>query len=93
MRAKSNAEWHTRRLFLRFAHDDSGVSIEDGERYFELASEPKQIVWCENCDHAFNAQARIERVTWLCAQFGLPEPSQEILKLLEQVPAPVPLES
>ncbi len=80
-------------LFFQFAYNDRGVLIEDGERYFELASEPKQIARYDNCGHALNAQARIERVTWLCAQFGLPEPSQEILKLLEQVPPPIPLES
>jgi dienelactone hydrolase len=80
-------------LFFQFAYNDPGVTIEDGERYYELASEPKQIAWYDNCGHAFNAQARIERVTWLCAQFSLPEPSHEILKLLEQVPAPVPLEN
>jgi hypothetical protein len=80
-------------LFFQFASNDPGVSIEVGERYFELASEPKQIAWYENCGHALNAQARIERTTWLCAQFGLPEPSQAILKLLEQVSSPVPIES
>jgi dienelactone hydrolase len=80
-------------LFFQFASNDPGVTIEVGERYFELASEPKQIAWYENCGHALNAQARIERVTWLCEQFGLPEPSQEILNLLEQVPSPVSLES
>ena len=80
-------------LLFQFASDDLSVLIEDGERYFELASEPKQIARYENCGHALNAQARIERVTWLCAQFGLPEPTQEILNLLEQVPSPVPLES
>jgi len=80
-------------LFFQFARDDSSVKAEDGERFFELASEPKQIAWYDNCGHALDAQARLERVTWLCAQFGLPEPSQEILNLLEQVPSPVPLES
>ena len=63
------------------------------ERFFELASEPKQIAWYDNCGPEFNAQARLDRVTWLCAQFGLPQPSQDILDLLEQVPSPVPLES
>jgi hypothetical protein len=80
-------------LFFQFARDDTSVLAKDGERYFELASEPKQIAWYDNCGHAFNAQARLDRVTWLCAQFGLPEPSQEILHLLEQVPSPIPLES
>jgi hypothetical protein len=80
-------------LFFQFAYDDSDVLIRDGERYFELVSQPKQIAVYDNCGHALNAKARVERGTWLCAQFGLPEPSQEKLKLLEQVPTPVPLES
>ena len=81
------------RLFFQFAHDDTSVVEGDGQHYFELASEPKQIAWYDNCGHAFNAQARLERVTWLCAQFGFPEPSQEIPNPLERVPSPVPLES
>jgi hypothetical protein len=56
-------------LFFQFAYHDPGVSIEDGERYFELASEPKQIAWYDNCGHAFNAQARLDHVTWLCTQW------------------------
>jgi dienelactone hydrolase len=80
-------------LLFQFAHDDTSVKAEDGKRYFELASEPKQIAWYDNCGHAFNAQARIERVAWLCEQFSLPEPSQGILQLLEQVPSPIPLEN
>ncbi len=76
-------------LFFQFAHNDDFVSVKDGERYFELASEPKQIVWYDNCDHELSAQARLDRVTWLCAQLGLSYSSQEIL---EQVPPPLPLE-
>ena len=80
-------------LLFQFAHDDTSVKAEDGKRYFELASEPKQIAWYENCGHTLNTQARIERVTWLCSHFGLPEPSQEILNLLEQVLSPIPLKN
>jgi esterase/lipase len=47
-------------LFFQFAHDDTSISAEDGERYFELASEPKQMAWYENSGHAFNAQAHLE---------------------------------
>lgn len=80
-------------LFFQFAFDDPGVLAEDGQRYFELASEPKQIVWYDNCKHELSAQARMDRAIWLCEQFGLSRPSQEILELLGQVAAPVPLES
>jgi hypothetical protein len=80
-------------LFFQFARIDDFVSIEDGQRYFELASEPKQIAWYDNCNHELNAQARLDRVIWLCRQFGLSDPSQEMLERLRRVPSPVPLES
>jgi hypothetical protein len=80
-------------LFFQFALDDPGVLVEDGQRYFELASEPKEIAWYDNCKHELSAQARLDRATRLCEQFGLPQPSQEVLELLEQVAAPVPMQS
>jgi len=80
-------------LFFQFARNDSSVAAEDGRRYFELASEPKQIAWYDHCGHEFNAQARLDRATWLCEVLHLPWPSQEIIELLEQVPSPTPLES
>jgi cephalosporin-C deacetylase-like acetyl esterase len=79
-------------LFFQFAHDDRSVSAEEGQCFFELASEPKQITWYENCGHELNTQARLDRVTWLCTQLGLPSPSQDVLDRLKQVPPPVPLE-
>lgn len=74
-----------------FAHNEF-VTREDGERYFQLAHEPKQIAWYDNCGHELSAQARLDRATWLCSTLGLALPSQEILNLLAQVPAPRPLE-
>jgi hypothetical protein len=78
-------------LFFQFARQDDFVSVKHAERYFELASEPKQITWYEDCNHELSAQARLDRVIWLCEQLGLVRPSQEILHLLEQVPSPIPL--
>jgi hypothetical protein len=63
------------------------------QRYFELASEPKQIAWHDNCGHKLNTQAQLDRAIWLCETLHLPLPSKEILKYLEQVPPPAPLES
>ena len=79
-------------LFFQFARDDEFVSVKDAERYFELASEPKQIVWYADCGHELSTQARHDRVRFLCEHLGLAQPPQEILKLLESVPSPVPLE-
>lgn len=75
-------------LFFQFARVDDFVSEEDGQRYFDLASEPKKIAWYDNCNHELNASARLDRVTWLCATLGVSQPSQEVLELLEQVPSP-----
>jgi hypothetical protein len=79
-------------LFFQFARDDDFVSVQEGERYFELASEPKQIVWYDDCNHGLSTEARLDRVIFLCEQLGLARPSQEMLNLLEQVPPPIPLE-
>ncbi len=67
------------------------VSVQDAEHYFELASEPKQIAWYENCNHELVAQARLDRAIFLCEQLSLPCPSQHMLDLLERVPPPVPI--
>jgi dienelactone hydrolase len=79
-------------LFFQYARDDRSVSAEEGQHFFELASKPKQIAWYEHCGHEFNAQARLDRAIWLCETLHLPQPSQEVLNLLEQVPSPTPLE-
>lgn len=79
-------------LFFQFARNDDFVSLKDAERYFELASEPKQIAWYDDCGHELGAQARLDRAIFLCQQLGLAPPSQEILNLLESIPPPVPLE-
>jgi dienelactone hydrolase len=78
-------------LFFQFARNDEFVPVTDGERSFALGSSPKQMAWYE-CQHAFNAQARLDRAIFLCEQLGLARPSQEILNLLERVPSPIPLE-
>jgi len=79
-------------LFFQFARNDDFVPVKDAERYFELASEPKQIAWYDDCGHELSAQARLDRAFFLCEQLGLTPPSQEVLKLLESVPSPSSLE-
>jgi dienelactone hydrolase len=78
-------------LFFQFARNDTVVLVEDGQRYFDLASEPKQLAWYDNCGHEFNAQARLDRAIWLCMQLGLSQPSQEVLDALAAIPSPVRL--
>ncbi len=74
-------------LFFQFARVDDFVTEEEGQRYFDLASEPKKISWYDNCNHELNAPARLDRARWLCATFGLPQPPQEMLDFLEQMPS------
>lgn len=78
-------------LLFQFARHDDFVPVQEAERYFALASEPKRIAWYENCNHQLSAQARIDRAIFLCEQLGLTTPSQLILDLLERVPPPMPI--
>lgn len=78
-------------LLFQFARHDDYVSAQEAEHYFELASEPKSIVWYEHCNHELSARARVDRACFLCAQLGLPAPSQDIYDLLMRVAPPVPL--
>jgi hypothetical protein len=79
-------------LLFQFARTDPFVSVQDGQQYFDLASSPKQIAWYDNCGHELNAQARLDRVSFLCGQIAMLPPSPEIRHLLLEAPAPVPLE-
>jgi pimeloyl-ACP methyl ester carboxylesterase len=79
-------------LFFQFARTDPFVSIDDGQRYVDLASSPKQVAWYDDCGHELNARARLDRVSFLCEQMGALPPSQEICQLLGQLPEPAPLE-
>lgn len=78
-------------LFFQFARTDRFVSVEEGQRFFEFASQPKQIAWYDGCDHELSARARLDRAVWLCQIWRLAPPSPEVLSLLEQVSAPTPL--
>lgn len=78
-------------LLFQFARHDDFVPVQEAERYFELASEPKRLAWYENCNHELSARARLDRALFLCEQFGLTMPSQHILDLLERIPPPAPI--
>jgi dienelactone hydrolase len=78
-------------LFFQYARNDPSVLPQDGEVYFELASEPKRIAWYDDCGHELNARACLDRATWLCETLHLDRPSDEIMHMLVQVPVPVPL--
>ncbi|MGZ3681280.1 MAG: hypothetical protein ACXWQR_22920, partial [Ktedonobacterales bacterium] len=78
-------------LLFQFARHDDFVPLQDAERYFAHASEPKQITWYEGCKHELSAQARSDRAVFLCEQLGLPRPLQHILDRLQTILPPVAL--
>ena len=79
-------------LLFQFALHDDFVPVHEGERYFKLAGEPKQIAWYDDCNHELSARARVDRAVFLCEQLGLPRPPKHILDLLERVPPPMPVD-
>ena len=57
-------------LFFQFATQDAFVTREAALEYYEAGSEPKLIKWYETT-HAFNDQARVDRIEWLSTQLEL----------------------
>lgn len=78
-------------LLFQFARHDAFVPSEEAEYYFACASQPKSMAWYEDCGHEMSGQARIDRAIFLCAQLGLPAPSQAVCDLLGRVASPVPI--
>ena len=56
-------------LLFQFARHDEFISAQEAMRYWEAASEPKEMRWYDT-DHFFGEQARQDRVAWLGEQFG-----------------------
>ncbi|GER90286.1 hypothetical protein KDW_44480 [Dictyobacter vulcani] len=68
-------------LLFQFAHQDEFVTEEQAQLFFETASKPKQLRWYDS-SHELNAQARIDRATWLCQELNLgPLPASVQAKL------------
>jgi cephalosporin-C deacetylase-like acetyl esterase len=57
-------------LLFQCGHCDESVSEEDTQRFFEAASEPKEIRWYD-AGHSLNDRARQERMAWLGERLGL----------------------
>jgi dienelactone hydrolase len=64
-------------LLFQFAHSDEFISEEEARRFEQVASEPKQTLWYD-CEHAFNDEARRDRIAWLAAQLGLAKPATQV---------------
>jgi len=57
-------------LLFQYGRRDEFISEEDALRYFQAASEPKEIRWYDT-DHFFNERARQDRIAWLGERLGL----------------------
>jgi pimeloyl-ACP methyl ester carboxylesterase len=79
-------------LFFQFARTDPFVPVQVGQRYFDLASSPKQVEWYDHCGHELSTQARLDRAGFLCEQFEVGPLTEAIRERLRLVPAPVPLD-
>jgi dienelactone hydrolase len=51
-------------LFFQFAEQDEFITKEDAVKYFQLASEPKEVKWYEG-GHELNKAARRDRIEFL----------------------------
>lgn len=58
-------------LLFQFASDDEFVTPEQAERYYSVASAPKEVLWYDE-DHLFTRtpRARLDRVKWLAKHLG-----------------------
>lgn len=61
---------HPASLLFQFAEHDYWISIDQGWEYFNVASEPKSVLWYDT-DHGLNLQARADRLSWLQAELDL----------------------
>ncbi len=59
-------------LYFQLANQDEYVSRETALRYYEAASEPKQIKWYETSHFFKNEEAKQDRETWLRKELTLP---------------------
>lgn len=57
-------------LLFQFARHDQFISEQEALRYFQAASEPKEMRWYDT-DHFFDDRARQDRIAWLSEQLGL----------------------
>ena len=57
-------------LLFQCGRRDESVSEGDAQRFFEAASEPKEIRWYD-AGHFLNDQARQDRIAWLGERLGL----------------------
>jgi dienelactone hydrolase len=57
-------------LYFQSARQDEIITVEDTIRFYDAASEPKELVWYD-AGHRLNEQAHRDRTRWLMEQLGL----------------------
>ncbi len=79
-------------VFLQYASQEKFLRPEHARKYADLVSEPKQFKLYD-APHALNAEARRDRVVFLCEQLGLKAPDAKVIAGipdLYQPPEPAP---
>ncbi|MGC2195839.1 MAG: hypothetical protein WA628_14275 [Terriglobales bacterium] len=79
-------------VFLQYAAQEKFLSPEHARKYADLVSEPKQFQLYD-APHALNAEARRDRVVFLCEQLRLKTPDATVIAGipdLYQPPEPAP---
>lgn len=69
-------------LLFQFARQDEYISEEEANRFFNAASDPKTMKWYDG-GHEFNAEARRDRVEWLCRQLSVPVVESAVLEKIQ----------
>jgi dienelactone hydrolase len=58
-------------LLFQFANNDGFVPKEEATKFFDAASDPKEIEWYDT-GHRLNTAAQVDRLEWLANQLDLP---------------------
>ncbi len=58
-------------LLFQFAENDGFVPKDEAEKFFDAASDPKEIKWYKT-GHQLNVAAQTDRLEWLTSQLDLP---------------------
>jgi dienelactone hydrolase len=74
-------------VFLQYATEEDFLSPEHVREYVALVSDPKRFALYE-APHALNADARRDRIAFLCEQLCVPPPSSAAVAAVPELPQP-----
>lgn len=71
-------------ILLQYATKEDFLTPERARRYYAIVSEPKEFKLYD-APHALNAEARRDRIAFLCAQLSLKTPAAEAINAVPQL--------